>query len=148
MFDYVFQFSSVQFIVVQCSSMQFTKKIPHHTKIPTFIPCNKCDFKAHNENHLKKHVSVRHPLKYKAQCIFWLKGFCQMGNQCSFSHESNMCRHGEACVFWPQCKFSHNPCYYQENCLNNECRFQHFLGVPNLNSQTEFPNLTSASRRW
>ena len=126
---------------------------------PSTIICEKCDFKAKDRNHLKKHVAVRHAVNYETQCSFWLKGMCRFGNECKFSHESKFCRYEEACGFWPNCKYEHNPCFYQDNCYNTQCRFQHFLGAgnvesqnflggPNLKSQRDFPNLRPVWRPW
>jgi len=121
---------------------------------PITIQCERCDFKAKDRIHLKKHDAVRHAVNYETQCTFWLRGMCIFGNECKFSHKSKVCRYEEGCGFWPSCKFDHNPCFYQENCHKTNCRFQHFsqgnhfLGVPNLKSQRDFPNLSPVWRPW
>ena len=98
------------------------------------LPCHSCDFTAKTTVQLKKHEEIKHSkLQRKIPCDFWLRGFCRFGQSCKFSHESTrFCKFQDECVVWPNCTFEHSemipkmPCHYQENCLNTNCKFEHF----------------------
>ena len=137
-------------------------------------PCKDCGriFKTIDE--LNRHSQLKHTeVAYRNNshdqslknsrpvCKFWLKGICNRGNSCGFSHgrnenkdipKSTMCKFQENCRYGVRCKFVHNkikPCLYQEKCRNERCNFYHFtsenvfLAKPNLKSAKEFPPLRS-----
>ena len=137
------------------------------------VRCNICQMMADSNAHLKDHMENQHnsrnnrtwrenfhkqkqkPTNQKPVCKFWLKGNCFHGQDCRFSHtnfDNNtiLCRDGDYCLFWPNCKYTHvEMCRYQENCLRQNCPFVHgnanFLEsgqnmpAPNINSQQDFP---------
>ena len=95
----------------------------------------------------------------KTVCRFWVRGNCSRGGECRFDHprvqiSPVMCRDGDYCLFWPQCKFTHvetRMCHYQDRCFRQNCQFIHenpgFLEdgsrfpAPNIQSYQEFPQL-------
>ena len=130
-----------------------------------------CDFKATSAVQMKKHEGVRHSnLQTDVPCAFWRRGSCSKGQFCKFSHKGNiLCKFQSYCTVWPNCPFEHiegplvQPCYFQENYLNLNCKYEHkfehyyeesyfggmnpngFLGI---NSHKEFPPLAPGIPAW
>ena len=133
---------------------------------PTTIICTMCDFRAKTSGQMKKHEGVRHSkLKSNVPCAFWLRGLCSMGQLCKFAHKRNICKFQSECTAWPNCAFEHTewlirkPCYYQQNCSNTYCKFEHFYeesycgglnpnGFLGINSHKEFPPLAPGIPAW
>ena len=91
---------------------------------PEKFTCEKCDFQGKSKLQMEKHMKVRHG--FRAVCHFWRKGFCKNGNECPFSHphQPPVCVNGDCCLFWPQCKFSHQEvCKFQNACKHEFCAY-------------------------
>ena len=115
--------------------------------------CNICQMVADDKvqlmNHMKSHNSQNgfgsnqdnNSKKYRNQnmnvhnqktvCRYWMRGNCFRGGECRFEHPTDqnlpvICRDGDYCVFWPQCKFTHaetRMCHYQDQCCRQKCQF-------------------------
>ena len=145
-------------------------KVRHETQKP--FACDLCDFSTTSTINLNWHKEAMHSMKRSSQhnyhhkqkssnvvklCPFWLGGFCRYpDHQCRYSHKpANWCKFQMECKAWPECRFIHEeemptkPCYYQENCNDFNCPFEHlnrnddrFLGVGQLEMNVRnFPPL-------
>ena len=123
---------------------------------PEPFRCEKCDFKGKSKLQMEKHWKVAHG--FKAVCLFWRNGDCYKGSECPYSHpvSAPICRDGEFCLFWPQCRYSHPEiCRYQKACRNHFCPFIHvnnediaFLGNGRRNQNPPQNQGRPAWRPW
>ena len=127
----------------------------HNTHKQSTIKCNLCDFRAKNEDILRKHHEVAMGHRKKTPCKFFLKGNCKYGKFCRYEHKivndhsnqyentrqaksfkgnnqqnnfrNTQCKFFENCQKFPNCGYMHfEVCKFQENCTRGErCNYIH-----------------------
>ena len=107
------------------------------------IKCDDCSYKSNSTQDLMRHKDAQHVQKktegYRT-CRYWLRGACVFGVNCRFEHL--LPNQGDAYMNNQNYMME---CWFQQNCLNQRCLFQHnsnhFLenSSPDLNSYQEFP---------
>ena len=117
------------------------------------IKCDDCEYKAKSKPELIEHKDKHHATPKQNPintCRYWLRGECVYGNRCYFDHivqsQNNASRNKSKQELFPK------ECWFQENCLRENCPFQHssqsqsFLwnSPPDLNCYQEFPSFP----RW
>ena len=94
-----------------------------------YVYCEVCNFRADSVSHLEKHKKVAHLRNNPKLCTFYLRGNCLNGNQCPFSHENNQGGEG----------FTEVPCWFQSNCLRENCLFAHYENFLDQDIQNQPP---------
>ena len=88
-----------------------------------YLFCEVCNFRAVSQTNLTKHIQVAHSQDKTKVCEFYLRGNCVYGERCFFSHREN----------------EDIPCWYQGDCLRNNCYFTHYEHFLDQNNQPQNP---------
>ena len=128
---------------------------PSHDNID-LAKCRECNYQAETVDILINHIQDDHAnvhlRRRTVSCEFWMNGFCKFTEiECKFLHKETSrnqktnCLYGMNCRKGPGCPFYHpQPCHFQQNCRNANCRFWHFNNQESfldLESTMEFPPL-------
>ena len=119
------------------------------------IICDNCEYKAKSKPEMTEHKEKLHGTQKQNPnntCRYWLRGDCVYGNRCYFDHflqsQKNIDRNMNKQEMFPR------ECWFQENCLRENCPFQHssqsFLwnSPPNLNCYQEFPSFPKWTQHY